>query len=111
MKQVRVCRRCHTPVIETDTPGYSYCCPEHDEDLYEFETELEDVMESPEYPLTDIKCKLINTDGNAFALISRVREALRRGGRSDLIEQFTREAMNGNYDNVIATCLKFVDVE
>lgn len=34
----RVCRRCHTAVRDTDIPGYSYYCPEHDEDLYEFET-------------------------------------------------------------------------
>lgn len=111
MKQVRVCRRCRTPVIATDTPGYSYCCPEHDEDLYEFETELEAVMESTQYPLTDIKCQLIGTNGNAFALIGKVRNALHRGGRSDLIEDFTREAMSGDYENVIATCLKYVDVE
>lgn len=34
----RVCRRCRTAVRDTDTPGYSYHCPEHDDDLYEFET-------------------------------------------------------------------------
>lgn len=34
----RVCSRCRTPVTETTTQGYAYYCPEHDEDLYEFET-------------------------------------------------------------------------
>jgi hypothetical protein len=68
-------------------------------------------MNNERYPLTDIKCRLVGTDGNAFALIGRVRESLRRGGRSDLVEQFTREAMSGNYDNVIATCPKYVEVE
>ena len=39
-RKIRVCRRCHTAVIPTETPGYAFACPEHDEDLYEFETEL-----------------------------------------------------------------------
>lgn len=62
-------------------------------------------------PITNIKCRLVGTNGNALALIGRVRDALRRGGRSDLVEQFTSEAMSGDYDNVITTCLKYVDVE
>lgn len=36
--KVRVCNRCETPVKRTETPGYAYYCPWHDEDLYEFET-------------------------------------------------------------------------
>lgn len=39
MSTIRICRRCKAPVLHTDTPGYSYCCPSHDEDLYEFETD------------------------------------------------------------------------
>jgi Lar family restriction alleviation protein len=38
--KVRVCKRCKKPVESTETPGYSYYCPKHDEDLYEFETEI-----------------------------------------------------------------------
>lgn len=38
--KVRRCRRCFSPVESTDTPDYSFYCPEHDEDLYEFETIL-----------------------------------------------------------------------
>ena len=40
--KVRVCNRCEMPVERTDTPGYDYYCPEHDEDLFEFETMLID---------------------------------------------------------------------
>ena len=39
-KIVRVCRRCGTRVKKTTTPGYKFYCPEHDEDLYGFETEV-----------------------------------------------------------------------
>ena len=61
-------------------------------------------------PLTDIKCRLIGTSGNAVALIGRVRDALRRGGRPDLIVPFTKEATGGDYNNVLATCQKYVNV-
>ena len=34
-----ICRRCETPVIYTDvSKGYFAVCPEHEEDLYMFET-------------------------------------------------------------------------
>jgi hypothetical protein len=36
---VFVCRRCETPVVFDDvSEGYFAVCPEHDEDLYVFET-------------------------------------------------------------------------
>lgn len=42
---VRVCRRCHTKVTPSEVDGYSWYCPEHDEDLYDFETEMIDAWE------------------------------------------------------------------
>lgn len=38
MKTIRVCRRCGAQVQRSQVEGYSYYCPEHDEDLYEIET-------------------------------------------------------------------------
>ena len=38
---------------------------------------------------TNITVQLTGTDGNIFAIIAKVREALRRNGRSDLIKEFT----------------------
>ena len=38
--KIRVCARCYSVVYPTETPDYSFYCPEHDEDLYEFETIL-----------------------------------------------------------------------
>jgi hypothetical protein len=36
---IRKCRRCDTPVVyDQVSPGYACVCPEHDEDLYLFET-------------------------------------------------------------------------
>ena len=62
-------------------------------------------------PITNIRVRLVGEDGNAFAIIGRVRSALRRDGREDLIEAFTHEATAGDYDHVIQTCLRYVDIE
>jgi hypothetical protein len=61
------------------------------------------------YP--NVKVQLSNQDGNAMSIIARVRRALRRADvPNDEVEQFSREAMSGDYDNVIQTAMKWVDV-
>ena len=111
MSKIRVCRRCRTAVIPTTTPDYTYACPEHDEDLYEFETELADTSTLPT-PYTNVTVALINTDGNAFALLGKVRQSLRRAKYStEFIEQFTQDAMTGSYDELLACIMRYVNVE
>lgn len=59
-----------------------------------------------------ITVKLVGTDGNAMAIIGRVSAALRRAGVSKLErESFIAEATSGDYDNVLATCMRWVNVE
>ena len=60
-------------------------------------------------PITDIQVNL-SRDGNAFIMIGKVRAALRRGGRADLVEAFTKEAESGDDDHVLQACMKYVDV-
>jgi hypothetical protein len=61
------------------------------------------------YP--DIKVKLTGTDGNAFAILGRVQTALRRGGVGrEEIAAFQQEATSGDYDHLLATALKWVEV-
>ena len=38
---------------------------------------------------TNITVQLTGTDGNIFAIIAKVREALRENGDSDLVKEFT----------------------
>ena len=65
---------------------------------------------TPKYP--NITVRLVGEDGNAFFIIGRVGAALRRAGvPNEEIEAFRREAMSGDYDNVLATCLRWVEVE
>lgn len=64
---------------------------------------------SIKYP--EIKVKLVGTDGNAFAILGKVKKALRRGDvPAEDREAFLKEAMGGNYDHLLQTCMKWVTV-
>lgn len=56
-----------------------------------------------------VKVKLIGKDGNAFMILGRVTEAMKKKGYGDLVEQFREEAMSGDYNKVLQTCLKWVE--
>ena len=61
------------------------------------------------YP--EIEVKLVGENGNAFAILGNVQEALRRGGVPQAeIDEFIEEAQSGDYDNLLRTCMKWVDV-
>jgi len=57
-------------------------------------------MGTQQEPITNIKLKLVGEDGNAFSIMGRARQALRRNGRADLIEQFTKECTSGDYSHL-----------
>jgi len=61
------------------------------------------------YP--NIEVELVGSDGNAFSIIAKVTKALRRGGvEKAVIDTFFAEATSGDYDNVLKTCMEWVDV-
>jgi hypothetical protein len=57
------------------------------------------------------KCKLVGEDGNAYAIMGRVKKALRDAGQGDKVPEFLAKAMSGDYDNLLVTCLEYVDEE
>lgn len=64
---------------------------------------------TPRYP--NIEVQLSGEDGNAFAIMGAVRRALRRADVPNAeIEEFSREAMAGDYDHLLQTCMRWVDV-
>jgi len=64
----------------------------------------------PKHP--EVVVELTDTDGNAFAIISKVRRALCRGGvPTPEVHTFVEQVMSGNYDNVLITCMQWVTVE
>lgn len=56
--------------------------------------------------------KLVGEDGNAFSILARVRVALRKAGmKQDKIKEFVDEATSGDYDHLLQTCMKYVNIE
>lgn len=60
---------------------------------------------------TDIAVKLVGEDGNAFAILGRCRQALARARRSDLWEEFRKEATSGDYNHLLATVCDYFVVD
>ena len=63
-------------------------------------------------PKYNINVQLTGKDGNAINLIGIVTKALRNYGiPREQISEFQDEAMNGNYDHLLQTCMKWVNCE
>ena len=59
-----------------------------------------------------ISVRLVDEDGNAFAILGKVAKALRRGGVSEnIIEAFRNEATDGDYDHLLQVVMEWVNVE
>jgi hypothetical protein len=64
---------------------------------------------TPKHP--DITVQLTGTDGNAFAVLGKVRQALRQAGISTEEQQaFLQEATTGDYDALLRTIMRWVEV-
>ena len=59
---------------------------------------------------TNIEVKLTGTDGNAFAILGKVKKALKDGGHPDLADEFYAEATSGDYDHLLQTAMAYVEV-
>ena len=66
-------------------------------------------MKNVKYP--DVHVRLTGHDGNAFAIIGTGHQALKLYGvPKELLDQFRKEAMSSDYDNVLQTAMRRVDV-
>jgi len=60
------------------------------------------------YP--DISVRLVGEDGNAFAILGRVTSALKEAGISrEECQRYFEEATNGDYENLLAVTMKWVE--
>ena len=65
---------------------------------------------APLYPRVTIF--LTGHDGNAFAILATVRSALKHNGAGKMeIDKFVQEATSGDYDHLIQTVMKYVNIE
>lgn len=78
--------------------------------VYRFEWEAQPPPEiTPRCP--EIEVQLTGEDGNVFAVMEAVREALRKGGYSvAVVNAYTDEAMAGDYDNLLRVTMRWVEV-
>ena len=60
--------------------------------------------------LTNAVVQLTGKDGNAFAILGRVRRAIVKSNHPELAEAFMQGAMAGNYDHLLTTCMRYVNV-
>lgn len=59
-----------------------------------------------------INVPMVGEDGNAFAILGRVKRIMRRAGLPDSEwEAFHAEATSGDYDNVLMTVMKWFEVD
>lgn len=66
-------------------------------------------MTDVKYP--EIEVELVGHDGNAFAIIGKVRRALVENGVSkEEIDQYLEESQSGNYDNLLCVAANWVNV-
>lgn len=63
-------------------------------------------------PKTDIRVRITGEDGNIFFILRRVREALRRCGRPDLVPEVTAAVTSSrSYTEALARIMEYVKVE
>lgn len=61
------------------------------------------------YP--DVKVQLTGEDGNAFGILGKVLGAMQKAGvPADELKDFKEEATSRDYDHLIITCMKWVEV-
>jgi phage shock protein A len=62
-------------------------------------------------PKTDVKVRLTGTDGNVFALASKVSSALKKGGYPDLAREFVEEVFQAeSYNKALQLMMQYVRV-
>lgn len=63
----------------------------------------------PKYSNIDVE--LVGCDGNAFAVMGKVTKALRSNKvPGEDIKEFQTECMSGDYNHLLQTCMKWVNV-
>ena len=83
----------------------------HKDEEFTFGDAMEMRFGIDELPVNKPKLKLTGMDGNAFFIIGRGMQTLRRAGYSkEDIDAFEKEATSGDYDNVLVTAMKWFDV-
>ena len=61
-------------------------------------------------PLTDAVVQLTGESGNASAILGRVHRAIQRSTHPELADIFLHEATESDYNHLLSTCMRYVEV-
>jgi hypothetical protein len=62
--------------------------------------------------ITGVHVKLIGEDGNSYSVMGATTRAMRRAGVSkEVIDEYKEKAMAGDYNNLLAVTMEYVEVE
>lgn len=76
------------------------------------EVNPESVLPVSENPIIRPRLKLTGQDGNAFSILGLASQALQKAGASQqTTEAYKREATSGDYNHLLATTMKYCQVE
>jgi len=60
----------------------------------------------------DVNVQLTGNDGNAYSIFAAVSRGIRKAGGTEAdVEEYMDEAMSDDYDNVLVTSMKYVNVQ
>ncbi len=63
----------------------------------------------PKHP--DVTVRLAGEEGNAFSILGRVSEALKRAGYKESAQKYIEDATSGDYNNLLRASMEYVNVE
>ena len=55
------------------------------------------------------KYTLVGVDGNAYSVMGYTSRALKNEGLENLVNKMQKEATSGNYQNLLAVCMDYVE--
>ena len=55
--------------------------------------------------------KLIGEDGNAFAIMGKVEEALRKSENPEMASKYLEEVVQGDYNHLLRVTTKYVNIK
>ncbi|MDE2020229.1 MAG: hypothetical protein KGJ13_07840 [Patescibacteria group bacterium] len=65
---------------------------------------------APKYP--HVRVQLVGGDGNAFYILGRCQQAAKRGNvPAEEIGAFMDEARSGDYNHLLATCMRWFECD
>lgn len=50
-------------------------------------------------------------DGNAYAIMGRVKDALKKAGMEDKMDEYLEKARSGDYDNLLRVTMDYVEIK